>query len=59
MSGKIEIIKQWLMKGDHDLGTAKITYLHIYDAMMIAKKVREFVTRKMKVSIDYNDIIDK
>jgi HEPN domain-containing protein len=29
MSGKDEEIKQWIIKGDHDLGTAKITYLHI------------------------------
>jgi HEPN domain-containing protein len=30
MSGKtIEIAKQWIVKGDHDLGTAKVTYLHI------------------------------
>ncbi len=25
----IEIAKQWIVKGDHDLGTAKVTYLHI------------------------------
>lgn len=30
MSGEtIEIAKQWIVKGDHDLGTAKVTYLHI------------------------------
>lgn len=30
MSDKnIELIKQWIIKGDHDLGTAKITWLHI------------------------------
>lgn len=29
MSGSIKEIELWLSKGDHDLGTAKITYLHI------------------------------
>lgn len=29
MSGQVDEIKQWIIKGDHDLGTAKITYLHI------------------------------
>ena len=29
MNEKIEIIKAWIIKADHDLGTAKITYLHI------------------------------
>jgi HEPN domain-containing protein len=32
MNGKmIEIAIQWIVKGDHDLGTAKVTYLHIPD----------------------------
>lgn len=140
MNGQVEEIKQWVIKGDHDLGTAKVTYLYIpeyldtvtfhcqqavekylkaylvfqtmsfkfshdlvylldlitqkdsdfecyYDtvselqgyaveirypnetiylsnekvekAMMIAKNVRDFVTVKMNITIDYNDIIDK
>ncbi len=29
MSGQTDEIKQWIIKGDHDLGTAKITFLHI------------------------------
>ncbi len=29
MNEKIEIIKAWIIKADHDLGTAKITYLYI------------------------------
>jgi len=29
MNGKIETVKAWVEKGDHDLGTAQITYLHI------------------------------
>ena len=140
MNGQVEEIKQWVIKGDHDLGTAKITYIYIpeyldtvtfhcqqavekylkaylifqsvsfkfshdlvylldlitqndsdferyYDriselqgyaveirypnetiylsnekvekVLMIAKNVRDFVTEKMNVTIDYNDIIDK
>ena len=29
MSGQADYIEQWIIKGDHDLGTAKVTYLHI------------------------------
>ena len=29
MSELVNEIKQWIIKGDHDLGTAKVTYLHI------------------------------
>jgi len=139
MNEKVDKIKQWIVKGDHDLGTAKITFLHIpeyldtvtfhcqqavekylkaylifqsttfrfshdlvylldliaqsdtefenyYDlvselqgyaveirypsetiylskdkvekAIQIAKSIRELVTLKMKIAIDYNDIID-
>jgi len=140
MSGQGDEIRQFLRKGDHDLGTAKVTYLHIpeyldtvtfhcqqavekylkaylifqsttfrfshdliylldlitqkdsdfksyYDtvselqgyaveirypnetiflsnekvenAMIIARNVRDFVTKKMNITVDYNDIIDK
>jgi HEPN domain-containing protein len=140
MSGQVDEIKQWITKGDHDLGTAKITYMHIpeyldtvtfhcqqavekylkaylifqstpyrfshdliylldlitqkdsdfdvyYDivselqgyaieirypnetiylskekvenAMIVAKNIREFVTIKLNITVDYNEIIDK
>jgi HEPN domain-containing protein len=140
MNKQINEIEQWIIKGDHDLGTAKITYLYIpeyldtvtfhcqqavekylkaylifqtttfkfthdlvylldlitekdsdfesfYDALselqgyavevrypndtiylsiekvekaiLIAKGIRDFVTLKAKISIDYNEIIDK
>ena len=29
MSEQVKEISQWIIKGDHDLGTAKITYFHI------------------------------
>jgi HEPN domain-containing protein len=29
MNNRIKDIKQWIIKGDHDFGTAKVTYLHI------------------------------
>jgi HEPN domain-containing protein len=29
MNSRIKDIEQWIIKGDHDYGTAKITYLHI------------------------------
>jgi HEPN domain-containing protein len=140
MNGQYNEVEQWIIKGDHDLGTAKITYLYIpeyldtvtfhcqqavekylkayliflstpfrfshdlvylldlitqididfntyYDpvselqgyaveirypneqiflskekvetAMATAKAVREIMTRKMNITIDYNDVIDK
>ncbi len=140
MSGQVDEIKKWITKGDHDLGTAKITYLHIpeyldtvtfhcqqavekyfkaylifqstpfrfshdliylldlitqkdsdfeyyYDivselqgyaveirypnetiylskekvenAMVLARNIRELVSKKMNITVDYNEIIDK
>lgn len=29
MSEKIDIVKQWIEKADHDLGTGQVTYLYI------------------------------
>ena len=29
MNDKIEIVKQWIEKADHDLGTAQVTYLYL------------------------------
>jgi len=29
MSDKSDLVNNWIIKADHDLGTAKITYLHI------------------------------
>ncbi|MCL5028765.1 MAG: DUF2442 domain-containing protein [Bacteroidetes bacterium] len=29
LKDKIEIVKSWIDKGDHDLGTAQITFMHI------------------------------
>ena len=29
MSNKEQIIQSWILKAEHDLGTAKITYLHL------------------------------
>jgi HEPN domain-containing protein len=29
MSEKIDIVKQWIEKGDHDLGTAQVTFLYL------------------------------
>lgn len=140
MSGQVDEIKKWITKGDHDLGTAKITYFHIpeyldtvtfhcqqavekyfkaylifqsipfrfshdliylidlitqkdsdfehyYDivselqgyaveirypnetiylskekvenAMVLARNIRELVSKKMNITVDYNEIIDK
>ena len=74
MSEKANEIKKWVIKGDHDLGTAKITYIHIPEyldtvtfhcqqavekAILIAVNVRELITLKMNIVIDHNKIIDK
>jgi HEPN domain-containing protein len=29
MNVQVDEIRKWISKGDHDLGTAKVTYLHI------------------------------
>jgi HEPN domain-containing protein len=29
MSGKINVVKQWIESGDHDLGTAQVTFLYL------------------------------
>ncbi|MCX6221913.1 MAG: HEPN domain-containing protein [Bacteroidia bacterium] len=31
MSGDSKIVKEWIDKADHDLGSAKLIYLHIPD----------------------------
>jgi hypothetical protein len=31
----------------------------VENAMIVAKNIRDFVTRKMNITVDYNDIIDK
>ena len=49
MSVQADEIRQWISKGDQK----------VEKAMIIAKDVREFVTRKMNITVDYNDIFDK
>jgi len=29
MSEKIDVVKQWIEKADHDLGTGQVTYLYL------------------------------
>ncbi len=94
MSGQQDDVKQWIIKGDHDLiylldlisqkdadiesyydkiselqgyaveirypsETVYLTDEKVEKAMIIAKNVREIITGKMNIIIDYNDIIDK
>lgn len=62
MSKQVEEIKQWIIKGDHDLGTAQITYLYIpvmcitiyflnYKAMQLRLDIRmtPFIFQKKKL----------
>ncbi len=30
MSEKLDIVKQWIEKADHDLGTGQVTYWDLY-----------------------------
>lgn len=57
MNEKIEIIKAWIIKADHDLGTAKITYLHIPDYRdIIAFHCQQAVEKYLKAYLFSLDI---
>jgi len=52
-----EIIQQWLLKAEHDLGTAKLTYLHIpeyYDT--ICFHCQQAVEKYLKSYLIFLDI---
>ncbi|HAM97084.1 MAG TPA: hypothetical protein DCQ26_00580 [Marinilabiliales bacterium] len=93
MSGEADEIRQWIIKGDHDLiylldliTQKDLDFESFYDtvselqgyaveirypnetiflskekvesAMITAMEIRKFVTRKMNISVDYNEILD-
>ena len=58
MNEKIEIVKAWLIKADHDLGTAKITYLHIPEYRdTIAFHCQQAVEKYLKAYLYHLEII--
>ncbi len=53
----LEIIRQWLLKADHDLGTAKLTYLHLPDYFdTIAFHCQQAVEKYLKTYLIYLNI---
>ena len=57
MSGSIKEIELWLSKGDHDLGTAKITYLHIPEYLdTVTFHCQQAVEKYLKAILVYYEI---
>ena len=55
MNGQVEESKQWIIKGDHDLGTAKITYLHIPEYMdTVTFHCQQAVEKYLKAFLVYH-----
>ncbi len=53
----IEIVKQWIIKGDHDLGTAKVTFLHIPEYLdTITFHCQQAVEKYFKAYLIYNSV---
>jgi len=54
MSEPIEEVKDWIEKADHDLGSAKIIYLHLPDYFdMIAFHCQQAVEKYLKALLVY------
>ena len=57
MNEKIEIVKAWIIKADHDLGTAKITYMYIPEySDTIAFHCQQAVEKYLKAYLYYLEI---
>ena len=53
----IDTVKQWIIKGDHDLGTAKITYLHIPEYLdTVTFHCQQAVEKYLKSYLIYKSI---
>jgi HEPN domain-containing protein len=53
----LEIVNLWIKKADHDLGSAKLIYLHIPDYFdTIAFHCQQAVEKYIKASLTYMDI---
>lgn len=57
MSANDMLLKEWIDKADHDLGTAKLIFLHIPDYFdTIAFHCQQSVEKYIKAILVYNDI---
>ncbi len=57
MNEQIEIVKEWIEKADHDLGSAKIIYLHLPDYFdTIAFHCQQAVEKYLKAILVFNKI---
>ena len=57
MNDLIEEIKEWIEKADHDLGSAKIIYLHLPDYFdTIAFHCQQAVEKYLKAMLIFNKI---
>ena len=57
MSELIEEVKEWVEKADHDLGSAKIIYLHLPDYFdTIAFHCQQAVEKYIKAILVFNKI---
>lgn len=57
MTKPIEDIKQWVVKGDHDLGTAKVTFLHIPEYLdTITFHCQQAIEKYLKAFLIFNKI---
>ena len=57
MSANEDYIKEWIDKADHDLGSAKLIFLHIPNYFdTIAFHCRQAVEKYIKATLVYNEI---
>jgi len=57
MSEQIELVKEWIEKADHDLGSAKIIYLHLPDYFdTIAFHCQQAVEKYIKAILVFKKI---
>ena len=57
MSEQVNEIKQWIVKGDHDLGTAKVTYLHIPEYLdTVTFHCQQAVEKYLKAYLIYQNV---
>ena len=57
MSEKSKIIKAWVVKADHDLGTAKVTYIHMPEYRdTIAFHCQQAVEKYLKAYLYHLDV---
>ncbi len=58
MSAQSELILEWINKADHDLGSAKIIYLHLPDYFdTIAFHCQQAVEKYIKAILVHRDIV--